>query len=248
MNLYTSLNFYFMKSVLVTGGSGGIGSAICKEFASRGYFVGVHYNKNEKFAKSLAQEIGGVAIGFDLTDGVATKTAIDGFIKRAGGLDVLVNCAGVAQKIKPLIDTSESEFDEVFFANVKSVFLTCKQVIPYMLEKGGNIVNVSSMWGLVGASCESVYSASKAAVLAFTKSLAKEYASAKIRVNAVAPGLIETPMNSCLSAEDKALAIEDIPLNRIGKPEEVAKCVYFLCENEFITGECINVSGGTVIL
>ena len=237
-----------MKSVLVTGGSGGIGLAICKEFAARGYFVGVHYNKNEQSAKELASQIGGVAIGFDLTDSVATKTAIDGFIKTAGGIDALVNCAGVAQKIKPLIDTSEKEFDEVFFANLKGVFLTCKQVIPYMLTNGGSIVNISSMWGLVGASCESVYSASKAAVLAFTKSLAKEYASANIRVNAVAPGLIETPMNDCLSDEDKALAVSEIPLMRAGTPQEVAKCVSFLCENPYITGECINVSGGMVIV
>ncbi|MBQ8726581.1 MAG: SDR family oxidoreductase [Clostridia bacterium] len=235
-----------MKSVLVTGGSGGIGSAICREFASHGYFVGVHYNKNEQSASALAKEIGGVAVGFDLTDATATKTAIDGFIKRAGGIDVLVNCAGVAQKIQPLIDTSEKEFDEVFFANVKGVFLTCKQVIPYMLAKGGNIVNISSMWGVVGASCESVYSASKAAVIAFTKSLSKEYASANIKVNAVAPGLIETKMNACLSKEDKLLAVQEIPLSRIGTPQEVAKCVYFLCENGFITGECINVTGGQI--
>ena len=235
-----------MKRVLVTGGSGGIGSAICKEFASRGFFVGVHYNKNKDFATALASEIGGVAVGFDLTDANATKTAIDGFVKKAGGIDVLVNCAGIAQKIQPLIDTAEQEFDRVFCANVKGVFLSCKQVIPYMLEKGGNIINVSSMWGLVGASCESVYSASKAAVIAFTKSLAKEYASAKIRVNAVAPGLIETKMNDCLSQEDKALAIQEIPLSRAGTPEEVAKCVYFLYENGFITGECINISGGQI--
>ena len=238
-----------MKSVLVTGGSGGIGSAICREFASRGYFVGVHYNSNQQSAQSLAEEIGGVAVGFDLRDPKQTQLAIGEFVKRAGGIDVLVNNAGVAQNIKPLIDTSEEEFDEVFSANVKGVFVATKAVLPHMLEKGGNIINVSSMWGLVGASCEGVYSASKAAVIGLTKSLAKEYASANIRVNAVAPGLINTKMNDCLSEEDKNLALEEIPLGRIGCTEEVAKTVVFLCEEgTFITGEVINVSGGNVIV
>ncbi|MBR2384305.1 MAG: SDR family oxidoreductase [Clostridia bacterium] len=238
-----------MKSVLVTGGSGGIGSAICREFATRGYFVGVHYNSNKAKAESLANEIGGVALGFDLKNAEQTKTAIDDFVKKAGGISVLVNNAGVAQKIKPLIDTSEEEFDEVFSANVKGIFTATRSVLPYMLDKGGNVINVSSMWGLVGASCESVYSASKGAILAFTKSLAKEYASANIRVNAVAPGLIDTKMNDSLSNEDKKLAVEEIPLGRIGLSEEVAKTVVFLCEEgTFITGEVINVSGGNVII
>ncbi len=238
-----------MKSVLVTGGSGGIGSAICREFASRGYFVGVHYNTNSSGATALANEIGGVALGFDLRSSEQTRMAIDGFVKKAGYVNALVNCAGVAQKIKPLIDTSEEEFDEVFSANVKGVFNAVKSVLPHMLSRGGNIVNVSSMWGLVGASCESVYSASKGAILAFTKALAKEYASANIRVNAVAPGLIDTKMNDVLSEEDKRLAVEEIPLGRIGLCEEVAKAVVFLCEEgTFITGEVINVSGGNVIV
>lgn len=238
-----------MKSVLVTGGSGGIGSAICREFASRGYLVGVHYNSNKAKAEALANEIGGIALGFDLKNAEQTKTAIDDFIKKAGGINALINNAGVAQVIKPLIDTSEEEFDEVFSANVKGIFNATKSVLPHMFDKGGNIVNVSSMWGLVGASCESVYSASKGAILAFTKSLAKEYASANIRVNAVAPGLIDTKMNDCLSSEDKQLAIDEIPLGRIGLSEEVAKTVVFLCEEgTFITGEVINVSGGNVIV
>lgn len=238
-----------MKSVLVTGGSGGIGSAICREFASRGYFVGVHYNKNRLEAEALANEIGGYALGFDLRDTKQTQVAIGEFIKKAGGINVLINNAGVAQKIKPLIDTSEEEFDEVFSANVKGTFIATKAVLPHMLEKGGNIVNVSSMWGLVGASCEGVYSASKGAIIAFTKSLAKEYAGANVRVNAVAPGLIDTKMNGCLSKEDIKLAIDEIPLARIGCASEVAKAVAFLCEDgTFITGEVINVSGGNVII
>ena len=148
-----------------------------------------------------------------------------------------------------MIDTSVEEFDGVFSTNVKGVFTVCKHVIPNMLENGGSIVNVSSMWGLVGASCEGVYSASKAAVIALTKSLAKEYAGANIRVNAVAPGLINTKMNDCLSDEDKRLVIDEIPLARIGEPEDVARAVAFLCDGaSFITGEVINLSGGQVIL
>ena len=238
-----------MKNVLVTGGSGAIGSAICKKFASLGYFVGVHYNSNRESAENLAKEIGGIAVGFDIANAEEVRSGVEFFIKRAGGIDVLVNNAGIAQKIKPLLDTTENEFDGVFSTNVKGVFLTCRQVIPYMLEKGGNIVNVSSMWGFVGASCESVYSASKGAVICFTKALAKEYASAKIKVNAVAPGFIDTPMNACLSTEDRNLCLEDIPLGRFGKAEDVANAVAFLSEdNCFITGEVINLSGGEVII
>ncbi len=145
--------------------------------------------------------------------------------------------------------TSEEEFDDVFSTNVKGVFNCTKNALPFMLEKGGNIVNIASMWGLVGASCESVYSASKSAIIGFTKSLAKEYASANIRVNAIASGYIDTKMNSCLTEEDKKLVIEDILLNRAGKPEEVASAVRFISESaKFMTGEVLNLSGGQVIV
>lgn len=238
-----------MKKVLVTGGSGAIGSAICKKLASLGYFVGVHYNKNCENAERLAKEIGGIAVGFDLTDAIQVKDGIKSFVSKASGIDVLVNNAGIAQQIKPLLDTTEEEFDSIFNTNVKGVFLACKEVIPYMLENGGNIVNVSSMWGLVGASCESVYSASKGAIISFTKSLAKEYAGANIKVNAIAPGFIDTPMNAHLSKEDRQLCLNDIPLGRFGAVEDVAKAVAFLCDADlFMTGEVINLSGGEVII
>ena len=238
-----------MKSVLVTGGSGGIGKAICREFANRGYFVGVHYNKNKEDAEKLAQEIGGTAIGFDVKDFFSVSSGIEKFVEKAGKIDVLVNNAGVAQEIKPILDLTESEFDDIVSINLKGVFLTCKKAIPYMLGRGGCVINVSSMWGLVGASCEGVYSATKGAILAFTKSLAKEYASANIRVNAIAPGFIQTPMNYKLSEEDRKLVIGEIPLERAGLPEEVAKCATFLSEDgSFITGEVLNVSGGQVIV
>lgn len=238
-----------MKNVLVTGGSGAIGSAICKKLASMGYFVGVHYNSNREKAENLAKEIGGIAVGFDLKNAEQVKNGVLTFAKKAGGISVLVNNAGIAQKIKALLDVSEEEFDGVFSTNVKGVFLTCREVIPYMLENGGNIVNISSMWGLVGASCESVYSATKGAINSFTKALAKEYASANIKVNAVAAGFIDTPMNANLSEEDRAICLDDIPLGRFGTVEDVAKAVAFLCdENSFITGEILNLSGGEVIV
>ena len=238
-----------MKSILVTGGSGGIGEAICREMAKAGYFVGVHYNQNKDKAETLACEIGGVAVGFDVSNSLDVAKGVNQFVKKAGRMDVLVCSAGVAQQIKPIIDVTEKEYDEIFNVNMKGVFLCNKEVIPYMLENGGVIVNISSMWGLVGASCEGVYSASKSAVLGFTKALAKEYSSANIRVNAVAPGFIDTSMNDNLSNDDKMLAINDIPIGRVGKPEEVAKCVKFLIdEGTCITGEIINISGGEVII
>ncbi|MBE5742129.1 MAG: SDR family oxidoreductase [Clostridiales bacterium] len=238
-----------MKSILVTGASGGIGQAICREMAKCGYFVGVHYNTNKEKAETLAKEIGGVAVCFDVKNSKSVEEGIKSFAKKSGGLSALVCSAGIAQTIKPVVDITDEEFDEVVAVNLKGVFNANKYALPYMFERGGAIVNISSMWGLVGSSCESVYSATKSAVLGFTKSLAKEYASANIRVNAIAAGYIDTSMNDNLSKEDKALAIEDVPFKRAGTPEEVAKCVRFLIEDgSFISGETLNVSAGEVIV
>ncbi len=237
-----------MKTVLVTGASGGIGGAISRLFARNGYKVGMNYNNNKDVAERLANEIGGEAIKFDVSDGSATENAIKDFINRYGRIDALINNAGVALGIKPIIDVSEEEFDFAFGVNVKGVYNTVKAVLPHMIGRGGSIVNVSSMWGISGGSCEAVYSATKAAVIGFTKALAKEYANSGVRINAVAPGLIDTAMNDNLSDSDKTLAIGDIPLGRIGKPEEVAEAVFFLTEKAtFTTGEVLNLSGGEII-
>lgn len=237
-----------MKTVFVTGASGGIGEAIAKKFAGNGYFVGVGYNTNRGKAENLAKEIDGVAVKADVSDEKSVSAALSDFLLRAGRLDVLVNSAGIALPIKTLLDTTSKEFDKAFSVNVKGVYNCCKAAIPAMLDGGGSIINISSMWGVTGGSCEAIYSASKAAVIGFTKALAKEYAAAGITINCVAPGYIDTPMNDNLSDENKKLAIADIPVGRVGEGEDVAKAVFYLAENGgFVTGEILSVNGGEVI-
>lgn len=237
-----------MKTVFVTGASGGIGEAIAKKFAENGYFVGVGYNSNRGKAENLAKEIAGVAVKADVSDEKSVSAAMSDFLLRAGKLDVLVNSAGIALPIKTLLDTTSKEFDKAFSVNVKGVYNCCKAAIPAMLDGGGSIINISSMWGVTGGSCEAIYSASKAAVIGFTKALAKEYAAAGITINCVAPGYIDTPMNDNLSDENKKLAIADIPVGRVGEGEDVAKAVFYLAENGgFVTGEVLSVNGGEVI-
>lgn len=237
-----------MKTVFVTGASGGIGEAIAKKFAENGYFVGVGYNSNRGKAENLAKEIAGVAVKADVSDEKSVSAAMSDFLLRAGRLDVLVNSAGIALPIKTLLDTTSKEFDKAFSVNVKGVYNCCKAAIPAMLDGGGSIINISSMWGVTGGSCEAIYSASKAAVIGFTKALAKEYAAAGITINCVAPGYIDTPMNDNLSDENKKLAIADIPVGRAGTGEDVAKAVFYLAENGgFVTGEVLSVNGGEVI-
>ena len=237
-----------MKTVFVTGASGGIGEAIAKKFAENGYFVGVGYNTNREKAENLAKKINGVAIKTDVSDEKSVAAALSDFLLRAGRLDVLVNSAGIALPIKTLLDTTSKEFDKAFSVNVKGVYNCCKAAIPAMLDGGGSIINISSMWGVTGGSCEAIYSASKAAVIGFTKALAKEYAVAGITINCVAPGYIDTTMNDNLSDENKKLAIADIPVGRVGEGEDVAKAVFYLAENGgFVTGEVLSVNGGEVI-
>ncbi len=235
-----------MKTAIITGASGGIGKAVCEEFYKAGYLVGVCYNQTD--GVEFAKEINAIPLKFDVSKFDETEKAVEEFSKKAGKIDVLVNVHGICLPIKTVLDVKDDEFDMCFSVNVKGVFNTTKCVIQKMIRTGGgSIVNLSSMWGITGASCEAVYSASKFAVIGLTKSLAKEYAESKIRVNAVAPGFIDTKMNNNIVGKDRVEAISEIPLKRIGTPEEVAKAVLFIAENEFITGEVLNINGGEII-
>ena len=241
-----------MKSVLVTGASGGIGSAVALELARRGWSVALQYRSNREAAVRLEEEIcrqGGMAraYGADLTDEAQVDALFSAAEKDFGFLEGLVNNAGVAWK-GLFTDMSLSDWRGVMDADLTSVFLCCRRALPPMIrQKRGSIVNVSSMWGEVGASCEAAYSAAKAGVIGLTKALAKEEGPSGIRVNCLAPGVIDTPMNGDLSPEDLAALREETPLERIGTPEEAARAAAFLLEEEFLTGQVLGVNGGLVI-
>lgn len=242
-----------MKNILITGASGGIGSEIARKFAALGYRVLMVYNKNKLAIDKLSDELSSITevavYGCDLTQEKAVKTMIDDIIKRFKRIDCLVNCAGVAQ-IKQIQDVTEKDFDFVFNNNVKSAFFVLKHVVPHMVsEKAGGIVNISSMWGKVGASMESIYSASKGAINSLTLSLAKELGPSNITVNAICPGLIDTKMNANLSKADKKEIVAATPLNRIGTPQDVANAVEYLlsAEASFVTGQIITIDGGLTL-
>ena len=241
-----------MKSVLVTGASGGIGSAVALELARRGWRVALQYRSNREAAVRLEEEIcrqGGMAraYGADLTDEAQVDALFSAAEKDFGFLEGLVNNAGVAWK-GLFTDMSLSDWRGVMDADLTSVFLCCRRALPPMIrQKRGSIVNVSSMWGEVGASCEAAYSAAKAGVIGLTKALAKEEGPSGIRVNCLAPGVIDTPMNGDLSPEDLAALREETPLERTGTPEEAARAAAFLLEEEFLTGQVLGVNGGLVI-
>lgn len=228
-----------MKKVLVTGGVRGIGLAIARAFQNKGYSVCVSYSKDEVNAERAR----GLGLQVERAD-VCKEADVTALFEKLGGVDILVNNAGVAL-IKQIQDTSFDEYEKLFSVNMGGTFLCCREATKQMLKKGkGLIVNISSVWGEVGASCESVYSASKSAVLGFTKALAKELGYSGIRVNAVSPGVIDTAMNAHFSAEDLQALKEEIPLGRMGDCDEVAKAVLFLEENEYITGIDLPVNGG----
>ena len=236
-----------MKAV-VTGASGEIGSAIARDFVKRGFDVALVYNKNEKAAKALASELAesGEMIVLKKIDFAKSgaEESLSELEKEFGAPDVLVNAAGIS-RVGLSLDLSESEWDEIFRVNVRSVFLTSKWAANLM-RGGGRIVNVSSIWGSRAAPCEAAYAASKAAVESFTKSFAAEVGSLGITVNAVAPGLIDTKMNSHLSEEEKNEFVDKLAIARIGTPEDVAAAVRFLASEEasYVTGQILEVSGG----
>ena len=235
--------------VIITGGSRGIGAECVRRFSARGDKVAFIYKNSDTAAKDLAAETGAVAIKADLSADGEAAAAVDAAVLALGGVDVLVNNAGVS-KIGLFTDMTEKEVRELIGCDLESAILTSKAAIPTMVRQHkGYVVNVSSMWGVTGASCEVVYSAAKAGLIGFTKALAKELGPSGITVNCVAPGVIATEMNSSLDKGTLAELCDETPLGRIGTVSDVAEAVLFLASDKasFITGEILNVNGGLVI-
>lgn len=242
------------KTVIITGASRGIGRETALLFAKNEYNVVINYNKSEEQALLLENEINSkgksaVAIKADVSNMNEVKAMIDETLKHFKSIDVLVNNAGIAEQ-KMFCDITENDWENMLKVNVTGMFNTCKCVMPFMIhKKEGKIINVSSIWGLVGASCEVHYSTSKAAIIGFTKALAKELGPSNIKVNCVAPGVINTDMNANLDMETIDILKEETPLGTIGKPIDVANAIYFLASDKsnFITGQVISPNGGFVI-
>ena len=232
-----------MKTVLITGGVRGIGKSVALAFLKKGYRVCVTYSKDEVSAQEI-KAFGVEAYCADVTD----ESAIENLFAQIGAVDILVNNAGVSL-IKQIQDTTFEEFTRVFAVNIGGAFLCCREASKKMIARqSGLIINISSVWGEVGASCESVYSASKSALIGFTKALAKELGYSGIRVNAISPGVIDTKMNAHFTKEELQSLQDEIPLGRIGTGEDVAKAVLFLEENEYIKGIDLPVNGGFSIV
>ncbi len=249
MDINTVLGGKKVPTILVTGASGGIGSAIARLFASRGYNTAIHYNSNETAATEIRDSL--VSAGFsaeifhaDVASSEDVKRMVSEVEAKFGTVDVLVNNAGISL-VKLFDETSDEEWDNIMNVNLKSAFLCSKAVIGGMIHnKKGKIINISSIWGVKGASCEVAYSASKAGLIGFTKALAQELAPSNIQVNCVAPGAIATEMNSHLSASDVKDLCDEIPAGRFGAPVEVAEAVWYLANSNYVTGQVLGVDGG----
>ena len=239
-----------MSTAIITGSARGIGAATAALFADSGYNVVINYNTSEKEALALKEKIGGraIAVQADVSKPDEAARLIEAAKNAFGTVDVLVNNAGIAQQ-KLFTDITQADYDRMFDCNVRSVFNCCQSVLPEMIHrKYGRIVNISSMWGIAGASCEVHYSASKAAVIGLTKALAREVAPSGITVNCIAPGVIDTPMNRCFDEEIMNGLAEETPVGRLGTPEDVARAILFLCDEKsgFITGQILGVDGAFI--
>lgn len=215
-----------MKNCLITGSSRGIGKATAKYFKERGYNVIINYNKSEKEALELANELGATAYKFDVSDSLQVNEAFSKIEKEFGGVDVLINNAGIALNQKLLIDTSEEEFDKIFAVDVKGVYNCTKRALGYMLKEGGSIVNVSSVFGIYGGSCEVIYSSAKSAVVGFTRSLAEELEFSNVKINCVCFGIVDTEMNGKLTDEDKLEFAKSLGESEVATVEDAAKVIY----------------------
>ena len=238
-----------MKTVLITGGSRGIGAEMVRQFAKNGYRVAFTYWASEEKAAALSAETGALAIRCDARSEAETKEMADQVMRQFHHLDALICNAGTSHT-GLLQDMTVAEWDDLFALHVRGAFLAARAFLPGMIsERSGSILFISSMWGQVGASCEAAYSACKAALIGLTKALAKEAGPSCVRVNCIAPGVIETDMLKEYSAEDLAALAEETPLCRLGSPGDVARAALFLSGEgaAFITGPVLGVNGGFVV-
>lgn len=246
------MNKLLGKVAIVTGGSRGIGRGIAIELAKEGASIVINYSKDEEGANevlNILKEIGVSAISIkkNIASYKETKELVEETINHFGKLDILINNAGISS-IGLFLDATEESIQEMLDINLKGALFLSKHSLPHLINTKGSIVNISSIWGEVGASCEVLYSTTKGGLKLFTKALAKEMAPSNIRVNGIAPGVIETKMNSFLSKEDREALEEEIPMGRFGLTEEIGKAAVFLCseDSSYLTGETIKIDGGLI--
>ena len=236
------------KVILVTGASRGIGNNIAKTLAHENIVI-ANYNKSEKEAIQLQEELKKENINIDIMKADVSKrdeveNMISTILSKYGRIDVLINNAGISQ-YKLFTDITDAEWDNIINTNLKSNFIVTQEVVKNMIHRqNGLIINISSIWGVTGAAMEVAYSTSKAGIIGLTKSLAKELGPSNIRVNAIAPGMIDTSMNSKFSEEEINEIKEEIPLEKIGRPEEITKCIKWLLVDTYTTGQIISINGG----
>lgn len=240
------------RIVLVTGASCGIGREIALSLAHMGNCVIANYNNSKEQAENLQQIAKGSKLNLeifkaDVSKRDEVKKMIEYILKKYKKIDVLINNAGISS-FNMFTDITDLEWEQIINTNLYSAFCVTQEVLPSMIhEKQGCIINISSVWGMVGSSCETLYSISKAGIDAMTKSLAKELGPSNIRVNSIAPGIIKTKMNSHLSKDEIDDIKEEIPLGKIGETKAIAKCVQWLIEDDYTTGQVISVNGGWII-
>ena len=235
--------------ILVTGASRGIGREIAKNLAQKGNIVIANYNKSEEQAQNLQKENTNIEIyKADVSKREEVKQMVEYILNKYGKIDVLVNNAGISEN-KLFTDVTDEDWQKIINTNLYSAFSVTQEVLPNMIHnKSGCIINISSVWGIVGASCETIYSITKAGIDAMTKSLAKELGPSNIRVNSIAPGIIDTDMNKNLTQEDLENIKNEVPLQRIGKTIDISKCVEWLIDDKYTTGQIISINGGWVII
>jgi 3-oxoacyl-[acyl-carrier protein] reductase len=241
------------KTVIVTGGSRGIGAAIVNLLAKEGYNVVLNYNKSEEIAKNIKKELTdrGYCVEIfkaDVSSREEVQQLVNFSLNKFGKIDVLINNAGISQT-KLFTDITDEDWNNMIKTNLNSVFYMTQEVAKDMIKnKSGCIINISSIWGTIGASCETHYSVTKAGIDAITKSLAKELGPSNIRINSIAPGIIDTDMNKYLTQQEKEQIEKEIPLEKIGKTQDIAKCIKWLIEDNYTTGQIIQINGGWSII